>query len=48
MRLIPLLLCLISAEEAMQTTALEALEMRRGGADCDNVIGGVWKEKREI
>lgn len=32
----------------MQTAALEALEMRRGGADRDNVIGGFWKEKREI
>lgn len=31
----------------MQTAALEALEMCRGGTDRDNVIGGVWKERRE-
>lgn len=48
MTLLPLLLCFVSAEEAMQTATLEALEMRRGGADRDNVIGCVWKEKREI
>lgn len=43
MALLPLLLGLVSAEETMQTAALEALEMRRGGADRDDVIGGVWK-----
>lgn len=32
----------------MKTAALETLEMCRGGPDRDNVIGGVWKEKREI
>lgn len=48
MTLLPLLLCLVLAEEAMQTAALEALEMRRGSADRDNVIAGVWKETGEI
>lgn len=48
MTLLPLLFCLVFAEEAMQTAALEALEMGRGGADRDNVIGGVWKETREF
>lgn len=48
MMLLPFLLCLVSAEEAMQTAALEALEMCRRGADRDNVIGGVWRgERRE-
>lgn len=46
MMLLPLLLCLVSAEEAMQTAALEALEMCRRGADRDNVIGGVWRGER--
>lgn len=48
MALLPLLLRLVSAEETVQAAALEALEMCRGGADRDNVIGGVWKEKRDV
>lgn len=47
MTLLPLLLCLVSAEEAMQTAALETLEMRRRSTHGDDVIGGVWQKERE-